>query len=118
MWGRNPKTVNAGPRPESNKCKFDKKVQEMQKLRPMLGNSARRCKEVDRPSGHNSSCYGGRVKTAGGLPAVVGTTRLSCGWVAGMDSASSHGASCYGEVKTVGGLLSKVGTTSLSCGAW
>ncbi|PKI66311.1 hypothetical protein CRG98_013273 [Punica granatum] len=73
---------------------------------------------VDRPSGHNSSCYGGRVKTAGGLPAVVGTTRLSCGWVAGMDSASSHGASCYGEVKTVGGLLSKVGTTSLSCGAW
>ncbi|OWM75304.1 hypothetical protein CDL15_Pgr012264 [Punica granatum] len=34
---------------------------------------------VDRPSGHGSSCRGGRVKTAGGLPAVVGTTRLSCG---------------------------------------
>ncbi|PKI58100.1 hypothetical protein CRG98_021527 [Punica granatum] len=40
----------------------------------------RRCVHVvDRPSGHGSSCLGGRVKTAGGLPAIVGTTRLSCG---------------------------------------
>ncbi|PKI70261.1 hypothetical protein CRG98_009338 [Punica granatum] len=39
---------------------------------------------VDRPSAHSSSCRGGKVKTAGGLPAVVGTTRLSCG-VGGWD---------------------------------
>ncbi|PKI56496.1 hypothetical protein CRG98_023134 [Punica granatum] len=39
---------------------------------------------VDRPSVHNSSCRGGRVKTAGGLPVVVGTTRLPCG-VGGWD---------------------------------
>ncbi|PKI49902.1 hypothetical protein CRG98_029686 [Punica granatum] len=89
---------------------------------------------VDRPSGHNSSCRGGRVKAASGLPAKVGTTRLSCGvggrdglgfwlarlaccagWVAGMDSASDHSTSRYGEVKTAGGLPAKVGTTRLSC---
>ncbi|PKI67247.1 hypothetical protein CRG98_012353 [Punica granatum] len=34
---------------------------------------------VDRPSGHSLSCRGGRVKAASGLPAKVGTTRLSCG---------------------------------------
>ncbi|PKI49447.1 hypothetical protein CRG98_030179 [Punica granatum] len=39
---------------------------------------------VDRPSGQDSSCRGGRVKAAGGLPAKVGTTRLSCG-VGGRD---------------------------------
>ncbi|PKI47011.1 hypothetical protein CRG98_032596 [Punica granatum] len=33
---------------------------------------------------HNSPCHGGRVKTAGGLPAKVGTTRRSCG-VGGRD---------------------------------
>ncbi|OWM86016.1 hypothetical protein CDL15_Pgr011893 [Punica granatum] len=33
---------------------------------------------VDRPSGHSSSCRGGRVKAASGLPAKVGTARLSC----------------------------------------
>ncbi|OWM89113.1 hypothetical protein CDL15_Pgr026276 [Punica granatum] len=39
---------------------------------------------VDRPSGHSSSCRGGRVKAASGLPAKVGTTSLSCG-VGGRD---------------------------------
>ncbi|OWM77895.1 hypothetical protein CDL15_Pgr018464 [Punica granatum] len=39
---------------------------------------------VDRPSGYGSSCRGGRVKIAGGPPAVVGTTRLLCG-VGGRD---------------------------------
>ncbi|PKI48951.1 hypothetical protein CRG98_030649 [Punica granatum] len=39
---------------------------------------------VDLPSGHSSSCRGGRVKVASGLPAKVGTTRLSCG-VGGRD---------------------------------
>ncbi|PKI49279.1 hypothetical protein CRG98_030322 [Punica granatum] len=34
---------------------------------------------VGRPSIHGSPCHGGRVKAAGGLPAKVGTTRLSCG---------------------------------------
>ncbi|PKI43678.1 hypothetical protein CRG98_035931 [Punica granatum] len=45
--------------------------------------SMQECRErtglVDRPSGHNSSCCRGRVKAASGLPAKVGTTRLSCG---------------------------------------
>ncbi|OWM90083.1 hypothetical protein CDL15_Pgr000870 [Punica granatum] len=36
-------------------------------------------RHVDRPSGHNSSCRGERVKAASGLPAKVGTTLLSCG---------------------------------------
>ncbi|PKI74125.1 hypothetical protein CRG98_005480, partial [Punica granatum] len=40
--------------------------------------------KIDRPSGHSSSCRGGRVKAASGLPAKVGTTRLSCG-VGGRD---------------------------------
>ncbi|PKI49201.1 hypothetical protein CRG98_030407 [Punica granatum] len=39
---------------------------------------------VDRPSGHSSSGRRGRVKAASGLPAKVGTTRLSCG-VGGRD---------------------------------
>ncbi|PKI69605.1 hypothetical protein CRG98_010018 [Punica granatum] len=33
---------------------------------------------------HGSPCHGGRVKTAGGLPTKVDTTRLSCG-VGGQD---------------------------------
>ncbi|OWM76863.1 hypothetical protein CDL15_Pgr019158 [Punica granatum] len=36
-------------------------------------------RKVDRPSGHGSSCRGGRVKTTSGLPAMVGMTRLLCG---------------------------------------
>ncbi|OWM75147.1 hypothetical protein CDL15_Pgr012497 [Punica granatum] len=38
---------------------------------------------MDSASGHSTSRYG-EVKTAGGLPAKVGTTRLSCG-VGGRD---------------------------------
>ncbi|OWM87041.1 hypothetical protein CDL15_Pgr023418 [Punica granatum] len=47
-------------------------------------NFNRGCPSVDRPSGQGSSCRGGRVKAAGGLPAKVGTTRRSCG-VGGRD---------------------------------
>ncbi|OWM82771.1 hypothetical protein CDL15_Pgr008652 [Punica granatum] len=77
---------------------------------------------MDSASGHSTSRYG-EVKTAGGLPAKVGTTRLSYGVggrdgrpLAGMDSASGHSTSRYGEVKTAGGLPAKVGTTRLSYG--
>ncbi|PKI42337.1 hypothetical protein CRG98_037272 [Punica granatum] len=42
-------------------------------------NFNRGCPSVDRSSSHSSSCRGGRVKAASGLPAKVGTTRLSCG---------------------------------------
>ncbi|OWM76968.1 hypothetical protein CDL15_Pgr011693 [Punica granatum] len=68
---------------------------------------------VDWPSGNSSSCRGGRVKAASGLPAKVGTTRLSCG-VGGQDGLDS--ASRYGEMNSAGGLPAKVGTTRLSCG--
>ncbi|OWM64708.1 hypothetical protein CDL15_Pgr017478 [Punica granatum] len=78
---------------------------------------------MDSASGHSTSSYG-EVKTAGGLPAKVGTTRprkwarlaYRAGWVVGMDSASGHSTSRYGEVKTASGLPAKVGTTRLSCG--
>ncbi|PKI49040.1 hypothetical protein CRG98_030627 [Punica granatum] len=72
--GRSPKAINAGSKPdvglkpESNKCWAE----------------AQCGAKVDRPSGHGLSCRGGRVKTAGGLLAKVGTTRLSCG-VGGRD---------------------------------
>ncbi|PKI63564.1 hypothetical protein CRG98_016044 [Punica granatum] len=45
-----------------------------------------------------------------------GDTLCRAGWVAGMDSASGHSTSRYGEVKTAGGLPAKVGTTRQSCG--
>ncbi|OWM78325.1 hypothetical protein CDL15_Pgr001046 [Punica granatum] len=93
--GPDPNAVNAGPKPDAV-------------------NTGLEPDAVERPSGHGSSCRGGKVKAASGLPAKVGTTRLS--WVAGMDSASGHSTSGYGEVKTAGGLPAKVGTTRLSCG--
>ncbi|PKI44112.1 hypothetical protein CRG98_035504 [Punica granatum] len=41
-----PNAVNVGREPDAGKCMLDKKVQEMQKQRSMLGNSAERCKAV------------------------------------------------------------------------
>ncbi|OWM77754.1 hypothetical protein CDL15_Pgr012456 [Punica granatum] len=35
---------DAGPKPKSSKCRPDRKVQQMQKQRSMLGNSSGRCK--------------------------------------------------------------------------
>ncbi|PKI70721.1 hypothetical protein CRG98_008954 [Punica granatum] len=37
----------------------------------------KRVEQVGRPLVHGSPCHGGKVKAAGGLPAKVGTTRLS-----------------------------------------
>ncbi|OWM64703.1 hypothetical protein CDL15_Pgr017473 [Punica granatum] len=71
---------------------------------------------MDSASGHSAS-RSGEVKTAGGLPAKVGTTRLSCG-VGGRDGRLGHSTPRHGEVKTVGGLPAKVSTTHLSCGTW
>ncbi|PKI59958.1 hypothetical protein CRG98_019652 [Punica granatum] len=72
-------------------------------------------------SGHSTSRHG-EVKTAGGVPAKVGTTRLSCG-VGGRDGRplviarlAIESTSRHGEVKTAGGLPAKVGTTRLLCG--
>ncbi|PKI37341.1 hypothetical protein CRG98_042268 [Punica granatum] len=78
--------------------------------------------QVDRPSGHSSSCRGGRVKTAGDLSTKVGTTRRSCK-VGGRDGRplviarlAMGSSSCRGgRVKTAGDLSTKVGTTRRLC---
>ncbi|PKI63568.1 hypothetical protein CRG98_016037 [Punica granatum] len=81
--GPKPDTVNAGPKPDAGKkpkswaeARCSKCWAEARCSRCMLD---KKVQEVDWPSGHSSSCRGGRVKAASGLPAKVGTTRLSCG---------------------------------------
>ncbi|PKI64988.1 hypothetical protein CRG98_014612 [Punica granatum] len=71
--GPEPNAVNEGPEPDAGP-------------EPDVGPkpNAVNARPVDRPSGHNSSCRGERVKAASGLPAKVGTTLLSCG-VGGRD---------------------------------
>ncbi|PKI67601.1 hypothetical protein CRG98_012024 [Punica granatum] len=82
MQGQNPK-VNAelepDVRPKPNAVNA--------RLEPYTGSEPDVGSEpnaVGRPSVHSSSCRGGRVKAASGLPAKVGTTCLSCG-VGGRD---------------------------------
>ncbi|PKI72872.1 hypothetical protein CRG98_006740 [Punica granatum] len=78
--GLKPDAVNAEPKPDDVNTgpELDRKVQEMQKQKSMLRNSTGRYKAVALIC-LRSLWREGRVKTAGGLPAVVGTTRLSCG---------------------------------------
>ncbi|PKI74292.1 hypothetical protein CRG98_005317 [Punica granatum] len=109
-WGRSPKVglkpdagpksdaINAGSEPDSgSEPDVGPEPNAVNPgLEPDAVNAGSEPDAVDRPSGHGSSCCGGRAKAASGLPAKVGTTRLSCG--------------------TAGGLPAKVGTTRLSCG--
>ncbi|PKI48883.1 hypothetical protein CRG98_030731 [Punica granatum] len=71
MKGRSPK---AGPEPNAVNARPE----------PDAVNAGPKPDAVDRPSGQGSSCRGGRVKAASGLPAKVGMTRRLCG-VGGRD---------------------------------
>ncbi|PKI41836.1 hypothetical protein CRG98_037773 [Punica granatum] len=92
--GPKPNTVNAGPKPDAEpkpnalnavnaRPKPKNGVKAQYGAEALCGAEAR-CNKFDRLSGHSSSCRGGRLKTVGGLPAMVCTTRLSCG-VGGRD---------------------------------
>ncbi|PKI59701.1 hypothetical protein CRG98_019877 [Punica granatum] len=77
--GPKPDVVNAGPKPKSGaeaRCGAEALCEHTERRASIHTGDVL---TVDRPSGHSSSCRRGRVKTASGLPAVVGTTRLSCG---------------------------------------
>ncbi|PKI57890.1 hypothetical protein CRG98_021729 [Punica granatum] len=90
MKGRSPKVgpkPDAGPKPKSKWRAIARCEAETQCSKCGAGARCSKCRvdrKVDRPSGHGSSCRGGRVKATSGLPAKVGTTRLSCG-VGGRD---------------------------------
>ncbi|PKI55401.1 hypothetical protein CRG98_024174 [Punica granatum] len=71
----------AGPKPNARAKPYaGSKLDEIKCGVEARWENARNAKaKVDRPSGHGSSCRDRRVKTAGGLPVVVGTTCLSFG---------------------------------------
>ncbi|PKI37789.1 hypothetical protein CRG98_041823 [Punica granatum] len=114
MRGRSPKAVHVRSKPESgaearcSKCWAE--------ARCSRGKNPKVGPKPDAVNAGPKPDAGQKPKSWAEAPMQLARLACRAGWVAGMDSASDHSASRYGEVKTAGGLPAKVGTTRLSCG--